>query len=951
MKIKYLVFCTIVIVSGLLYSVPETPENQDNFFNYPFGTIYQEEFHFDYENFSFRDPIDFDSTEVSFEGNWPFGYSYSLSAYEVSNLVFTGSGGGVLITDVSDPANPQVISEVKARALIDASYYDAVTQRLYLAAYFSGVEIWDLSDINNPTFLSRCPTEPYPRAGIYASGNYVFAATVAHGLRVIDVSNPAEPFEAAFCNISNNIWFMDAAGDYIYLTDSTAGLKVVDISNPLSPSVVASYPNAKGDICISGNYAYFAQNGFGLRILDITDPLNAFEVGTCSLTNYPHEIAIVGNYAFLAGNECGLVAINVIDPANPFIESANADYFQHIIACGGNIFVTSEMDGFFAFDVSDPASMQNIGGLELAGYTVDLAVSGDHLYIGSSGFRVLDISDPSNPIETGNTDIPAACVAVGNDYVVCCPKSMGGNNPVHIMNVDDPANPYSEGYYTCSAMSYDLAVQENLAAVACWWDGVRLLDFLTPTNPSMTSHILGWTNGATPGVDFCYAQAVDIQGDFLYIIDYGPFPDDDTFGLYIIDISIPTTPVVVNRYTDFVSMGYDIDVEGDYAYIADANGGMEVIDISDQNAPVTSSYSFLEDVAQGVHVDGNYCYIANYILGGVQVFSIEDPSNPVNIGHYKRTGCFAMNVDSKDNYIYVADGLTGVQVYNNLLFEPPASGTIVGTVAVFPSANLEEIEVNVDNIITNPDENGIFTYEVPVGNYTVSASLSDYESITIEDVQVIENQATIINFDLYYLQAPENLEAVNTNSIVELSWEHEQPTDNSSTNQTISSREFQNFNVYRIFNGGAIELLGTTTVLSYEDILENAGEYDYYVTAAYDQGNESEASNFETVFWDGTGSDNLLFTIENTLYQNSPNPFNPSTTISFSLNTESSEDTELVIYNIKGQKIRQFSISNFQSSIVWDGTDQTDKQVSSGVYFYKLKSGDFQQVRKMLLMK
>jgi CotH kinase protein/Lamin Tail Domain/Secretion system C-terminal sorting domain/Dockerin type I domain len=84
---------------------------------------------------------------------------------------------------------------------------------------------------------------------------------------------------------------------------------------------------------------------------------------------------------------------------------------------------------------------------------------------------------------------------------------------------------------------------------------------------------------------------------------------------------------------------------------------------------------------------------------------------------------------------------------------------------------------------------------------------------------------------------------------------------------------------------------------------------------------------------------------------NYPNPFNPSTTISFSLTTKSTENTKLIIYNLKGQQIRKFSIFNFQSSIVWDGTDQTNKSVSSGIYFYKLKSGNLEQTNKMILMK
>lgn len=88
------------------------------------------------------------------------------------------------------------------------------------------------------------------------------------------------------------------------------------------------------------------------------------------------------------------------------------------------------------------------------------------------------------------------------------------------------------------------------------------------------------------------------------------------------------------------------------------------------------------------------------------------------------------------------------------------------------------------------------------------------------------------------------------------------------------------------------------------------------------------------------------------LEQNYPNPFNPETTISFSLQTAG--DVTVDIYNLKGQKVK--SLINEQKeagkhSVVWNGTDENNKNVSSGVYFYRLKSGKSSVSRKMILMK
>ncbi|MBC8415880.1 MAG: T9SS type A sorting domain-containing protein, partial [Candidatus Cloacimonetes bacterium] len=85
---------------------------------------------------------------------------------------------------------------------------------------------------------------------------------------------------------------------------------------------------------------------------------------------------------------------------------------------------------------------------------------------------------------------------------------------------------------------------------------------------------------------------------------------------------------------------------------------------------------------------------------------------------------------------------------------------------------------------------------------------------------------------------------------------------------------------------------------------------------------------------------------------NYPNPFNPTTTINYSLKENSK--VSLSIYNIKGQKIKTLAHDEFTKgshSIIWNGRDSNDKRVDSGIYFYKLKAGDYQKVRKMVLLK
>lgn len=92
--------------------------------------------------------------------------------------------------------------------------------------------------------------------------------------------------------------------------------------------------------------------------------------------------------------------------------------------------------------------------------------------------------------------------------------------------------------------------------------------------------------------------------------------------------------------------------------------------------------------------------------------------------------------------------------------------------------------------------------------------------------------------------------------------------------------------------------------------------------------------------------------INTEMSQNYPNPFNPVTTISYSL--ANSCELKLTIFNVKGQKVK--SLVNSQQDaghyqVIWDGTDNSNKQVTSGVYFYKLSTPEKTLNKKMLLLK
>jgi len=88
------------------------------------------------------------------------------------------------------------------------------------------------------------------------------------------------------------------------------------------------------------------------------------------------------------------------------------------------------------------------------------------------------------------------------------------------------------------------------------------------------------------------------------------------------------------------------------------------------------------------------------------------------------------------------------------------------------------------------------------------------------------------------------------------------------------------------------------------------------------------------------------------LGQNYPNPFNPTTTIAYSMIEEGNVSIE--VFNIRGQLVKTLINEHMtvgEHTLVWEGTNNNNQKASSGMYFYKMKSGNYSSTKKMILMK
>jgi len=173
----------------------------------------------------------------------------------------------------------------------------------------------------------------------------------------------------------------------------------------------------------------------------------------------------------------------------------------------------------------------------------------------------------------------------------------------------------------------------------------------------------------------------------------------------------------------------------------------------------------------------------------------------------------------------------------------------------------------------------------------------------------------------------------------------------------IDDSDFAFYGIYRSEESGFDPYLqdsfGTTTDTFYvdSDIIE--GITYYYRLSSFDaNGNESDFADEFSSGIVGIEDERFGIPTEYTLAQNYPNPFNPITNIIYSIPNPGR--VSLVIYDLNGQVVMRWEDEATQAGYFqkrWNGTNISGNKVSSGVYLYRLISGDFVQTRKMLLLK
>ena len=788
-----------------------------------------------------NDPVNRDTREETIEYVGSCMWSVLTDVFSTGTNVWASFNNGLCHLDISEISNPEIISELYipcgSKGITGTN--DIIVEDGF--AYIGDKDGVRIVDINNMELTS---TYLLQRAHTLFLCDPVLYVVDGTGLMVLDITDPAQPDSIGFYPLPGAVG-IDIEANYAYISDTAnMGLTILDITIPENPVFVSNYgtPGYGNNVAFSNGYAFIADYNNGLEIVDVIDPLNPVFKSQISTSGSAHDVKVEGNYAFVASDNMDVIDISNLN--SPFIaQSFSTMDNVRSLFLDGNYLFSSETSFLEILNVQAPSNTFLEGSLQRPYWLQEVKVNQNFAYLADmgeiylipGGLKIIDISDLENPFLRGEYEMDLWAMPNNldvKDNYVFMQDNIDWTSTFTVIDVSNPDTPQFAGEYPSAAK--DIYAGDSLVYIL---DGdiLKILNLQDPSNPSLEGSLTLSDNALRICVDSGYAF---IAGDGAY-------------SLWVVNVSDASNPQLISSLTTVCNYARDIVVQGNLLYLV-CDQHFQIIDITDINNPeIICTY---DDVtgSTGIWVTGDYLYIAGYDL---MKFDISDPETPVYLESYPIPGC-CYNVAVQDNYLFVTTD-SAFLIFQDEDLLP--TGNIGGTVTDFYSGDpIESACVSIGSFSDSTEYDGTYLLEdIPVGVYDgLTCTAEGYCELTINDIVVMENQTTTVNFALY----PE------------------------------------------------------------------------------------------------TGADELIVPITQ-LFGNYPNPFNPLTTISFSLTAEDAKNAEIIVYNLKGQKVRTFDLFpngglGTRDSVTWNGTDENNQTVSSGIYFYKLNvNGKAEAVKKCLLLK
>ncbi len=327
--------------------------------------------------------------------------------------------GGLWVIDVTKPDRREAKHYMEeSSAAVDLAVLDT---NVYLADSSNGLRVVDVQ----PT-IPR-PVGLYPTIGYFGNldvaGSYAYLADGANGLQVLDVTDPTQPSllaslrgtgwgELADVQVHEQYAF---ATDQIYATDAVTGmLRVINVSNPQNPYEAAARgrPGYAHGVDVESGLALIA--GEGLWLVDVHIPAAAQAITTCATGGQPLGVAAEGDYAYVAAAWGGLQVVSIENPQQPAkVGGTTAWYVSNVAISGTHCYVAS---GTYlrVLDCADPTVPRQVGyHAYQSGSVVEMAqqvaLRAGYAYVAASGgIHAMNVGAPSSPTEAGFLHLPAA---------------------------------------------------------------------------------------------------------------------------------------------------------------------------------------------------------------------------------------------------------------------------------------------------------------------------------------------------------------------------------------------------------------------------------------------------------------------------------------------------------------------------------------------------------------
>jgi hypothetical protein len=496
-----------------------------------------------------------------------------------------------------------------------------IEDELIFAPEGSALTILRMSEDGSATVLSRVSPNQGQIRGIALSNEVVYLITPI-GLAVIDVHDPLAPQVLSFLPGGGEA--VEVSGEFVFVAARAAGLRAINISDASQPVLANTFPLPGKALAVAldgkTKLAYVAADEGGLRVVDVGAPDVPQEVASLEPPAGVQELEFANGVLFLSSGD----RILVVDASRPGSLVRLGEYAPprsaHRAKISENHIFIADLDGGLKiFDVSNMARPLLIYA-ETEGTALDVLVRGNRAYVadGRDGIRILDVGNPASPRLVAQ--FPIEGVAQGldiRDDLLLVAAGEAGLSLVHIANERAPS---LIAQLDTAGDARDVKAGESVAYVADGPEGLAIISLVQRASPELRGTL--YTAGE--------AQALDVGGTFVYIaVDDG--------GLQIVDTIRPAAPYLVGDLT--VPDGQrvvDIALINKRAYLAiqgesQEDTGLAIADVGFRNRPIILSRVI--GPGDGVAVRG----VEPVIVGGTSMMTIDAraSSGPVLLGHYQ----------------------------------------------------------------------------------------------------------------------------------------------------------------------------------------------------------------------------------------------------------------------------------------------------------------------------